>query len=100
VEGLGEDPCGGGLAGAAGPREEVRVADASFDYLGADRVGDVPLPDDVGEPLGSVAAVEGDFGHTGDGSSLPPDSRCLVGNPAFSEVFPSDVVDGFVSAGT
>ena len=64
VERAGEDPGGRGLAGAARPGEEVRVAGAILTHRVPERVGDVILADQLREVLGSVLAVQ--RGHEGD----------------------------------
>ena len=64
VECLGEDPGGGGLAGAPGPAQEVGVVDAVLAHGVAERRDDVVLPPDLVEPARSVAAVEGRVLHT------------------------------------
>jgi len=63
VEGLGQDPGGRRLAGAARPAEEVRVPDPAVAHGVAQSRGDVVLADELREPLGSVLAVEGLVGH-------------------------------------
>ena len=63
VHRLREDARGGGLARAARPGEEVRVADTTLAHRVAQRDGDVLLTDQIGEPLGSVLPVQGLVGH-------------------------------------
>ena len=58
VEGAGEDARGRGLAGAAGPGEEVRVADAVLADRVAQRGRDVLLADELRELLRPVLAVQ------------------------------------------
>ncbi|MEZ5181249.1 MAG: hypothetical protein R2702_05170 [Acidimicrobiales bacterium] len=59
VERLGEDARRGGLARAAGPAEEVGVADALLADRVAQRPDDLLLVADVAEAPGPVAPVEG-----------------------------------------
>ena len=63
VERPGEDAGGGGLARAARPGEEVRVAGAVLAHRVAQRVGDVILADQLGEVLGPVLAIQALGGH-------------------------------------
>ena len=63
VERPGEDAGGGGLAGAARAREQVRVAGAVFAHRVAQRVRDVALADELGEMLGPVLAIQALGGH-------------------------------------
>ena len=63
VEDLGEDAGGGGLAGAAGPGEEVGVADPVLDHGVAQGADEVLLAPDLAEATGPVAAVERLVGH-------------------------------------
>ena len=74
VDGPGQDARGGGLAGAAGPAEEVGVGDLVAGDGVAQGAGDVLLPDQrvalgVGEGLGPPLVVEGDGSHPGARSS-------------------------------
>ncbi len=59
VEAARQDPSRRGLAAAAGAGEQVGVRDAVVGECLHERLGDVLLPDQVGEPLGAVAAVQG-----------------------------------------
>ena len=59
VQAAREDARRGGLAAAARAREEVGVRDPVVRQGLHQGLGDVFLPDQVGEPLGPVAAVEG-----------------------------------------
>ena len=52
----------GGLAAAARAGEEVGVVDPVVRQRRAQRLGDVVLPDDLGEGLGPVAAVQREGG--------------------------------------
>ena len=58
VERAGQDPGAGGLAAAARAGEEVGVVDPVVGERRAQRLGDVLLPDDLGEGLRPVAAVQ------------------------------------------
>ncbi|SIM89214.1 Uncharacterised protein [Mycobacteroides abscessus subsp. abscessus] len=58
VEAAGQDARGGGLAAAARPGEEVGVVDAVVPQRRHQGLGDVLLPDDVGERLRAVTAVQ------------------------------------------
>ena len=58
VERPREDPRRGGLAAAARAGEQVGVVDPVVGERGAQRLGDVVLPDDLGERLGPVAAIQ------------------------------------------
>ncbi len=53
-----QDPRTGRLATAARPAEQIRVVDPVVPQRLLQRVGHVLLPDDLGEGLGSVAAVQ------------------------------------------
>ena len=55
----GEDARGGGLAAAARAGEQVGVVRRGRARAPAERLGDVLLPDQVGEALRAVAAVQG-----------------------------------------
>ena len=68
VDGLGQDARHGGLAGAAQPGEEVGVGQPVRADGVAQGAGDVLLPVDVVEGLGTPATVERLGGH-GAGSS-------------------------------
>ena len=57
LEGAGEDAGGGGLAGAAGPAEEVGVGDAVLQDGLAEDGGNVLLAGEVGEATGPPFAV-------------------------------------------
>ena len=59
VEGLGQDPRQGRLAGAARTREQDRVRHLARDHGVAERGDDRLLPDDLRERLGAPSAVEG-----------------------------------------
>ena len=72
VERLGEDPGGGGLAGSAGPAEQIGVTDALVADGVAERPDHVLLAPDVAEPAGSVAAVERLIGHRRSPYRSPP----------------------------
>jgi len=74
VERLGEQAGRGGLAGAAGAGEQVRVADATLTDRVAQGGDDVLLADDLAEPLRTVFAVQRLRRH---GSTLPPASDVL-----------------------
>ena len=63
VDGFGEDAAGAGLAGAAGPGEEVGVGDFVLQDGVAQGLDDGVLADDAGEALGAPFAVEGGGGH-------------------------------------
>ena len=58
VQRAGEDACRRRLAAAARPGEQVRVVDPPGLERDAQRLGDVLLPDDVGEPRRTVLAVQ------------------------------------------
>ena len=58
VEGTRQDARRGGLAAAARPGEEVGVVDPVVGQGSAQRRRHVVLPDDLGEGLGSVAAIQ------------------------------------------
>ena len=58
VDRLGEDPGERGLAGAARPDEQDRVADPVRAHGVAQRLDDRVLADDLGEGLGAPAAIE------------------------------------------
>ena len=64
VQTTGEDPCRRGLAAASRTAEEICVVDPIVLQRLGERTGDVVLADDVAEPLGAVAAVQG-LGHPG-----------------------------------
>src|SRR5690606_2902859 len=71
VERLRQDPGGGGLSGAAGPREQISMSDATFGDLAGEGRRHVALADDIFEGLGPVAAVEGLVIHAGiDGTGF------------------------------
>ncbi|OLP62822.1 hypothetical protein BJM39_11975, partial [Salmonella enterica subsp. enterica serovar Javiana] len=59
VEAARQDAGAGRLAAAAGAGEEVGVVDPAGAQRLHERLGDVLLPDHVGEGLGPVAAVQG-----------------------------------------
>ena len=63
VEDLGEDAGGGGLAGAAGPGEQVGVADPVLDDGVAQGVDQVLLAPDLAEATGPITTVERLVGH-------------------------------------
>ncbi len=63
VQGLGQDPGGGGLARAPRPGEQVGVADPSLAHGVAEALGDVLLADQLPEPLRPVLSVERLVGH-------------------------------------
>ncbi len=58
VQAPGEDARAGGLATAAGPAEQVRVIDPVVPQGLHQRDSDMLLPDDLGERLGAIAAVQ------------------------------------------
>ena len=58
VEAAREDAGTRGLAAASGPAEQVGVIGAVVAQGTLQRLGDVLLPDDVGERLGAIAAVQ------------------------------------------
>jgi hypothetical protein len=58
VQTAGEDARTGGLPTPARPAEQVRVIDPVVPQGLLQRVGDMLLPDDLGEGLGAVAAVQ------------------------------------------
>ena len=62
VERAGQDPGAGRLAAAARPGEQVGVVDPVAGERGTERLGHVLLPDDLGEGLGPVAAIERERG--------------------------------------
>ena len=62
VERHGQDARRGGLADAAGPGQQIPVADPAAGHGAAQHGGDVVLDQQIGEALGTVAAGEGD-GH-------------------------------------
>ena len=66
VEDLGQDPGRGGLAGAAGPREEVGLALAMVDHGVAQGPYHVFLSLQLAESAGAIAPVEGLGGHRGE----------------------------------
>jgi len=59
VHRLRDEPRDRRLADAARPREEIRVRDLARADRIPQRTGDVLLPDDRGEGLGAIAAIEG-----------------------------------------
>lgn len=59
-----EDPRAGGLATSARPAEQVRVIDPVVPQRLLQRVSDMLLPDDLGEGLRAVAAVQRKGRHT------------------------------------
>ncbi len=63
VEGLGQDAGGRRLARAAGPAEQVGVADPVVAHGVAQGPDDLLLARHLGEPAGTVAPVEGLVGH-------------------------------------
>ena len=58
VDGLGQDPGAGGLAGAPGAGEEIGVAGATLRHLPLQRVGDMLLPHHLGKGDGPPLAVK------------------------------------------
>ncbi len=64
-ERLGQDPRGGGLAGAARSGEQVRVRDRAVGDRVSQRALDVLLPDDVVEGLRPVLAIQRLVRHAG-----------------------------------
>ncbi|GAA3052823.1 hypothetical protein GCM10020000_38030 [Streptomyces olivoverticillatus] len=66
VQAAGEDARAGRLAAAARPAEQVRVIDPVVAQRLLQRGGDMLLPDDLGEGLGAVAAVQREGRHTYD----------------------------------
>ncbi len=76
VESLGEDAGRRGLARAAGPAEEVGMADPVLAHGVAQRADHVRLAADVREALGPVAAVERLVGHA---PTLPGSTGTVVG---------------------
>ena len=58
VDGLGQDLGAGGLAGAPGAGEEVRVGGAALRHLPAQRLRDVGLADDVRKRLGPPFPIQ------------------------------------------
>ena len=62
VERPRQDPGARGLAAPARAAEQVGVVDPVAGQRGAQRLGDVLLPDDLGEGLRPVAAVEREWG--------------------------------------
>ncbi len=63
VQTAGQDPGAGGLPAAARTAEQVRVIDPVVPQRLLQRVGDVFLPDDLGERLRAVTAVQRERGH-------------------------------------
>ncbi|MCF0088444.1 hypothetical protein B0E37_03515 [Streptomyces sp. MH192] len=63
VQAAGQDPGTGGLPAAARTAEQVRVIDPVVPQRLLQRVGDVFLPDDLGERLRAVTAVQRERGH-------------------------------------
>ena len=61
-----EDPCTGRLPTAARPAEQVRVIDPVVTQRLLQRVSDMLLPDDLGERLGAVTAIQRKGRHTYD----------------------------------
>ncbi len=72
VERLGQDPGGGGLARAAGPAEQVGVADPVLAHGVVQRATTWSWPRISREALGPIAAVEGLVGHRGEPTGAPP----------------------------
>ena len=58
VDGLGQDLGAGGLAGAPGAGEEVRMGGAALRHLPAQRLRDVGLADDVRKRLGPPFPIQ------------------------------------------
>ncbi len=63
VQAAGQDPGAGRLAASARTAEQVRVIDPVVPQRLLQRVGDMPLPDDLGEGLRAVTAVERERRH-------------------------------------
>ncbi|PPS81459.1 hypothetical protein BZZ08_05412 [Streptomyces sp. MH60] len=63
VQAARQDPGAGRLAAAARTAEQVRVIDPVVPQRLLQRVGDMPLPDDLGEGLRAVTAVERERRH-------------------------------------
>ena len=58
VDGLGQDPGAGGLAGAPGAGEKVGVARAALSHLTPKGIGDMLLADHLGKGDGPPLAIE------------------------------------------
>src|SRR5690606_18059207 len=63
VQAPGEDPGAGRLAASARAAEQVRVIDPVVPQRLLQRVGDMLLPDDLGERLRAIAAVQRERRH-------------------------------------
>ena len=74
VERAGQDAGAGGLAAAARAAEQVGVVDPVVAQRLLERLGDVLLPDHLGERRRAVLAVQGE-GHGGHPMSAAADSR-------------------------
>ncbi|MQY16928.1 hypothetical protein SRB5_71330 [Streptomyces sp. RB5] len=59
VQTAGEDPRAGGLAAPPWTAEQIRVVDPVVPQRLLQRTGHVVLPDDLGEGLGAITAIEG-----------------------------------------
>ncbi len=65
VERLGDEARHGGLAGAAGTRQQVRMRKAPLGQSVSQRTDDMLLAHQVGKGLGAPLTVQGQMGHAG-----------------------------------
>jgi len=63
VQAAGENACAGRLAAPAGAAEQIRVVDPVVAQRLLQRDGDMLLPDDLGERLRAIAAVQRERRH-------------------------------------
>ena len=75
VQAARQDPRTGRLAAATRPAEQIGVVDAVVPQRLLQRIGHVLLPDDLGEGLGSVAAVQRKGRHAYDDIGPPTSGR-------------------------